>query len=250
MRTSIICLISRSTDYARYFYECLRRYTPELGVDADFLFVANDATGEVQRFLRARGYPHIIADNDHFTDAELAAKGFAFPEYISRVYQGVNKGMLHASGDEIVLMNSDNFVSPGWLQNLRKRLDKSRVVSPTLVQPHAAFPNPINQSLSLVKDCGLGLTTFREDDFVKWAETIKRDSWSVGNPFMPVLLYKWQAELVGLYPTGNLAGKDFSEIRHTGDTFFFLKLALAGIQHITVGDSIVYHLQEGEKYGK
>jgi hypothetical protein len=245
MQTSIICLIYRSTEYAKRFYECLLRYTPELGVDADFFFVANDATDEVLEFLVNNNYPHIIADNRHSSDEDLLQRGFARPEYISRVYQGFNKGIRHAQSDEIVLMNSDNFVSYGWLPNLRKRLARTCVVSPVLVQPHAVFPNPINGSVCLVKDFGRRLSGFREEDFVAWANTIKQDSQSIGNPFMPVLMYKWQAEIVGLYPEGNIADQQ-GRFKYAGDTYFYMKLATAGIRHINSNDSVVYHLQEGE----
>lgn len=250
MKTSIICLIYRSTDYACFFYNCLRRNTLELEEgDAEFFFVANDASDEVIDFLRDNDYPHIVSRNKHFTEHEMQIKGFAPPEYISRVYQGVNQGIRHAKTDEIVLMNSDNFVSRDWLTNLRKRLHRNCVVSPVLVQPHRVFPNPINHTLSLVKDFGRGLESFREDKFIQWADTIKIDSCSIGNPFMPVLMYKWQAELVGLYPEGNIAD-DNGKFKYAGDTYFYMKLNALGIQHINSNDSVVYHLQEGELYDK
>jgi hypothetical protein len=249
MRTSIICLIYKSTAYAQYFYENLRRYTPEISVDAEFFFVANDATPEVLDFLKSNNYPHLIATNKEYTVENLQSRGHSHPSYISRVYQGVNKGIRHAQSDEIVLFNSDNFVSPGWLPNLRKRLDKTCVVSPVLVQPHEQFQNPINKTLSRLANFGRGLREFREDDFVAWAETTKEDSVSMGNPYMPVLMYRWQAELVGLYPEGNIADND-GKFWYAGDTYFYMKLNLLNIRHINSNDSIVYHLQEGELYDK
>jgi hypothetical protein len=249
---TVICLVYQSTAYAKCFYESLHRHTPELqSGEARLLFVANDATEEVLTFLRENDYPFVENNNPKQTLADLKQRGYAWPDYIARVYRGYNFGIQHAETPEIVLMNSDNFVSRGWLHNLRKRLDNNRVVSPVLVQPHAVFPNPINGTHSRVMDFGRRLDDFEkmEPHFVAWAETIKQDSVGIGNPFMPLLLYKWQAEVAGGYPCGNIAD-DAGNIKLTGDTYFFKKLAALGIEHINANDSIVYHLQEGEKYEK
>jgi hypothetical protein len=249
---TIICLVYQSTEYAKCFYESLHRHTPELqSGEACLLLVANDATEEMLNFLRDNNYPYVEHNNPKLTMEDLRPLGYAYPDYIARVYGGYNFGIRQTKTREIVLMNSDNFVSRGWLHNLRKRLDHSRVVSPVLVQPHDVFPNPINKTHSLMADFGRSLADYRarEQQFVDWAETIKRDEVGIGNPFMPLLLYKWQADLVGGYPLGNIAD-DLGNIKLTGDTFFFEKLAALGIEHVNSNDSIVYHLQEGEKYKK
>lgn len=251
-KVTIICLVYQSTDYAKCFYESLQQHTPELQTgEARLMIIANDATEEMLAFLRENNYPFIEHRNPKCNIEDLNQRGYAGPDYIARVYNGYNCGIQNADTPEIVLMNSDNFVSSGWLKNLRKRLDKNHVVSPVLVQPHGVFPNPINGTHSLVMDFGCGLESFKKNEarFVAWAETIKQNSVGIGNPFMPLLLYKWQAELAGGFPEGNIADID-DKIKFSGDTYFFRKLDLLGITHINSNDSVIYHLQEGEKYNK
>lgn len=251
-QVTIICLVYKSVEYAAFFIDHLEKVTPELqSGEAELLMVANDATDDVKAFIRRSGHPFLEVSNTRKTLAELNQHGYAWPEYISRVYRGYNSGIRHSDSREIVLMNSDNFPAMGWLYNLRKRLDRSRVVSPLLVQPHSPFPNPINHSLSMVHDFGGTLNEFRavKQDFINWAEKKSKNAVCAGNPFMPVLAYKWQIELVGYFPEGNIAKAD-NEILLTGDTLFFKKLGLVDIHHISSCDSIVYHLHEGERHKK
>ena len=85
-KVSIICLIYQSPEYADYFYDNIMAYTPEIeSGEAEFFFVANDATTEVLELLKKRGYPHYVNNNPHYTNEELFARGFSFPEYMARV---------------------------------------------------------------------------------------------------------------------------------------------------------------------
>jgi hypothetical protein len=250
-KISIICLIYQSEEYAEFFYNNLVTHTPELkSGEAEFLFVANDATSNLLYFLKELCYPHVINNNPKYTEDELFKKGYAFPEYMSRVYMGYNFGMRYSQNPILMLVSSDNCFSSGWLQNLRKRLTPSNVVSPRLIQPKIPFPNPINHSECEVYDFGQGIDTFDEQAFLEKAKEISVDNESIGNAFMPLMIYKNNAESVGYYPEGNLHRGSYEWINRTGDTEFYLRLAEKGIRHITSDDSIVYHFNEGEKYLK
>jgi hypothetical protein len=203
----------------------------------------------VLTYLRENNLPYHINNNPPYTRDELFNMGFAFPEYINRVYRGYNCGIRVSNNPIVVLINSDNAFSPDWLRCMRNKLTDNTVVSSTLIQPRQFF-NPRNGSPCVVFNCGDSLSTFAEDKFINKALEIKRNSTSIGNAFMPLMLYKWQAESVGYYPEGNLHNGNYDSIRVTGDHEFINKLAVAGIQHITANDSIVYHFQEGEKYKK
>lgn len=243
---SIVCLIYKSIPLAEALYESVLKYTPLLkSGQAEFFFIANDPTEEVVEFLRAKNIPHYININEHLTEEELFSKGFATPEYMRRVYQGYNLGIQKARGQRLVLINSDNFFSRDWLENLLKYSDYKKVVSSTLIEPGqdrvGIFP------FAIEKDFGRTLDDFEEDEFQKYTERISKTGYMSGGAYMPCLLYKDVAVMAGLYPEGNLAEKSFNEVSRFGDEYFYDRLEEFGIEHLTAKDSVVYHLKEGEK---
>jgi len=250
-KISIISLIYQSVEYAEFVYNNLIKHTPELNCDeAEFYFVANDATDDVLKLLKEKNYPHFINNNIKRTEQELFNMGFAYPEYISRVYAGYNYGIRMSNNPIIMLINSDNAFSPDWLVNLKKRLTREVVVSSKIIQPHHRFTNPINLSVCEHYDFGQTIKNFNEEAFLKKVNEIKNDSISIGNLFMPIMLYKDIIEKVGYYPEGNLHNGKYNIISRTGDTEFFVRLNSIGVKHINSNDSIVYHFQEGEKHKK
>jgi len=246
VEVSIVCLIYKSKELAEALYESVLKYTPKLATgQAEFLFVANDPTEEVVEYLKLKSIPYYINTNSHLTEDELFQEGFGAPEYMRRVYQGYNFGVLRAKGQKVVLINSDNFFSEDWLENLLKYSDYKKVVCSTLVEPGqrnvGIFP------FAIEKDFGRNLQDFKENKFQEFAQTISTTGFTSGGAYMPCLLYKDVAIMAGLYPEGNIAGKSFGEVSRFGDEYFYDRLKEFGIEHITAKDSIVYHLKEGEK---
>ena len=250
-KISIISLIYQSTAYAQSVYENVMRHTPEIAAgEAEFFFVANDATDEVLNFLEDKDYPHYMNNNPHYTDAEKFAMGYAYPEYAGRVYMGYNFGIRAASNPIIMWINSDNRFSPNWLSNLKRRLTPFLIVSPRIIQPDTTFPNPINHTTCEVMNFGKGVNSFKEEAFLAKVKQISRDDVSVGNAFFPAMVYKKNIEAIGYFKEGNLHAGHYMNILETGDTHFYNQLAEMGIKHITVNDSIVYHFNQGEKFLK
>lgn len=248
---SIVCLIYQSVEYAEFVYNSVMKYTPEIASgEVEFYFVANDASDEVLQFLKNKNYPHYINNNHRYTEKELFNMGYSYPEYISRVYSGYNFGIKISNNPILVLINSDNAFSPGWLKNLKNKLNNNTIVGTKIIQGHHAFTSPKNNSKCVVYNCGFSITSFNESLFIKKVKEISHDSISVGNLFMPLMLYKEQAELVGYYPEGNIHNGAYNKIKITGDHAFINKLEAKGIRHITSNNSIVYHFQEGEKNNK
>lgn len=243
---SIICLIYKSSKLADMVYDSVIKYTPKLkeGI-AEFFFIANDPTPSLVEHLKKKKYPFYINNNKILTEKQLSKLGYGKPEYIRRVYRGYNFGIMKAKGKKIVLINSDNFFSEDWLENLLKYSEYKNVVSSTLIEPghktHGIFPEAIQ------KDFGDTTENYDNVGFQLFAKKIKKTGIKLGGAYMPCLLYKEAALLAGLYPEGNIKGESFDEIITYGDEFFYHKLALFGIKHITSKDSIVYHLKEGEK---
>ena len=140
-KISIISLIYKSACLADWVYGSVAKFTPMLDRgDAEFMFVANDPHPGLLHHLRDKGYPFIVNHNRRYTSDELFELGYAAPEYMSRVYRAYNQGVRRAAGDYIALINSDNYFSPDWLENLLKYSDRSRIICSTLIEPgHPRF---------------------------------------------------------------------------------------------------------------
>lgn len=243
---TIVCLIYKSKRLAEALYDSIVEYTPMLASgQAEFFFIANDPTEEAMEYLESKNIPHFVNMNEPLSNEKLFSMGVGAPEYMRRVYQGYNLGILKAKGQKVVLINSDNFFSRDWLENLLKYSDYQKVVCSTLVEPGqgkiGVFPYAIE------KDFGRTLDDFKEAEFEEFAEKNSKTGYTTGGAYMPCLLYKDIAVLAGLYPEGNLAGKSFDEVSRFGDEYFYDRLKEFGVEHITAKDSIVYHLKEGEK---
>jgi hypothetical protein len=246
VEVTIVCLIYKSKKLAKAIYDSLYKYTPKLrNGEAELLFVANDPTIELVKFLDSQGYPYIINANKHLSEKELFEIGCGKPEYMRRVYQGYNQGILHAKGQKVLLINSDNFFSEDWLENLLKYSDYKKVVCSTLVEPghdkFGVYPCAVH------KNFGRTIEEYKEKEFQKFVAKISKTGYTSGGAYMPCLLYKDIAVMAGLYPQGNIAGKKFDDITCYGDEYFYQKLKSFGVEHITAKDSVVYHLKEGEK---
>jgi len=246
LKVSIISLIYQSSRLADWVHDSVHRFTPmiERG-QAEFFFVANDPTPGLLAHLRERGYEHIVNVNQKYSDVELLAHGYGAPEYMSRVYRGYNEGIRAATGDYVVLINSDNAFSPDWLENLLKYSDRSHVISSTLVERDhpvfSVFPGAVHGEFG---DCP---DTYDEAAFLAFARRIRKTGLQAGGAYMPALFHRDIAIEAGLYPCGNIAGASFDDVARFGDEAFFDVLSALEVSHYTALDSISYHLKEGER---
>lgn len=246
VRVSIVSLIYRSSALADWVYESVHKFTPLIARgEAEFFFVANDPTPGLLRHLQDKGYSHITNVNKRYSEEELFAQGFGVPEHMSRVYRGYNEGIRAAKGDYVVLVNSDNYFSPDWLENLLKYSDRSKVVTSTLVERDhplfQVFPGAIHGEF------GASPSTFDQEAFLSFAARIRQTGLEPGGAYMPALFHTDVAIEAGLYPCGNIAGDSFSEVAKYGDEAFYDVLESMGVHHYTSLDSIAYHLKEGER---
>lgn len=243
IKVSIVCMIYKSPRFADWVYESVMKYTPMVHTgEAEFYFIANDPTEEVVSHLREKGYPFKIALHEKLNEQQLAELGFENREYLHRVYQAWNQGILCAKGERVCLINSDNYFSDNWLENLLKYSDYDTYVVPKLIEPRSRFGGYFWCADN--KEYGKTPDTFLQDEFIRYADRIRRVGIRRLGVFQPCLFYKDVAIKAGLYPEGNLINKDGSIT--TGDTSFSNTLRRMNVKHITSLDSIVYHLGEGE----
>jgi len=242
---SIATLIYKSTLFADAVFESIMKYTPYLkNGRAEFFFIANDASEKVLNHLKMKKYPFYEVNNIVYSEDELFSRGIGKPEYISRVYRGWNQAIIKSKANNVVLVNSDNYFSTDWLENLIKYYDENKIICSTLVErfhpKYGVFPGAIHQEF------GSTPLNFDEERFCSFVARTKKTGLQNGGAFMPCLFSKKKALEVNLYPEGNLAGKSFDDVIAYGDEVFFKKVAKIGVSHHTALDSICYHLKEGE----
>lgn len=237
---SIVCLIYKSVELARFVHEQVLRYTDMR--DKEFFFVANDATEDVLDYLRANYIPHFEWSNTEEQRREW---------YINNVYRAYNFGAEQARGDLVVFVNSDMAFSPGWLDALWEAYDGASAIASRLVESGKLTPG----QHAIERDFGRTPTDYREQDFVDFAETIREPSVADGGLYMPLLVRRDAFLSIGGYPEGNL--RPGSDIFHpdiallgepcvSGDNVMVQRLRSRGVYHRTASDSVVYHFQMGE----
>ena len=252
-KVSISALIYRSTVYADFVYNQIKKHTAKLleSGEAEFYFIANDASEEVLQHLRKMQYPFYVQTNQHHTDAELFAMGFGKPEYIHRVYKGWNRAIQEARGKYVCLVNSDMGFSEGWIENLLKHVTKECVVSSLLIERgHEKLGHfgDANGTGSIVVNCGKTPLSYNEAAFKAAAKRFGTpNKTTVGGVYMPLCFEKQTVLNAGGYPNGNLAGKNFNQVVAYGDAVLMEKLKKNGVRHITAWDSVAYHFQQGEQ---
>ena len=235
LTVSVVCLIYRSPAYARFVHDSFDRHTgagrgTRYG-NVEFTFVANDPTDKLLKFLRSSGLNHTVFRNPDPDE-----------HYMNRVYRAWNHGGMAASGDVLVFVNSDMAFAPDWLDNLLKRLDERTIVTSRLVESGKMRAG----KYGIERDFGTTHSKFDDKAFQEFARSVSKDKTEPGGLFMPCAIYADTFRRSGGYPIGNRAEPDGSTT--SGDAIFFYEtLRAMGVSHVTAFDSIVYHVQEGEK---
>ena len=234
----IIALIFKSTDYLDLIYNELKSDKCKVeGWNVSLRIVANDATSEVIEKLKTLDITYTIYNDPKPNDY-----------YLNRVYRCWNYAGKTSESDNICFVNSDMVFSDGWLDNLLKHHDGVNIPCSRLIESGKMRSGAHGISF----DCGRGPTTI---DHTKWERISKEfslDEIRPGGLFMPVLFETKRFIESGMYPEGNLYHNGIGNLGHflkSGDAHFFQdNLANRyGMKHITVFNSLVYHIQEGEK---
>lgn len=236
----VVGMIYKSTQYLDLLCaELQKSYTLNVdGWKVGIRIVANDATEQVLEALKTCGVPYSIYNDKKPQDY-----------YLNRVYRCWNYCGTSSKYDNICFVNSDMVFSDNWLSNLLRH------------------HNGVNIPCSRLVESGklLSGTYGISQDFGRHANHIDRSGWEVfvaknvanqihsNGLFMPCVFEKMRFVESRKYPEGNIyrdgIGTRNGDVIKSGDAYYFYDILTSqfGMRHITVFDSLVYHIQEGEK---
>jgi hypothetical protein len=238
MHVTIIGLIYRSVQYLEWMMHGIRSYgLTSSQHQVEYLIVANEPTISVAKKLQDDKLVHITYHDPRPSDY-----------YLNKVYRAHNFGAQNAKGEVIVFVNSDLGYTSGWLDNLLRELNKGTIPVSRLVESAKMLSGKYGVS----KNFGRHPNEFRESEFQQFAGSIKEQCTKPGGLYGPVAFYREDFLRAGCYPEGNIyqggAGRvDTPFVRPADEHFFYHNPIMKEKQHITVFDSIIYHVIEGEK---
>jgi len=235
----IISLIFKSVDYLDLIYQELKSDKCKIdGWNVGVRIVANDATPEVLNRLKELDIPYTIYNDPKPNDY-----------YLNRVYRCWNHAGITSEYDNICFVNSDMVFGEKWLDNLLKHHDGTNIPTSRLVESGKMRSGTHGISFN----CGRNPKNIDFELWEKFSEHTKKDEVHEKGLFMPCVFEKNRFIESGLYPEGNIYKDGIGTLHphgviQSGDDWYFRKLEKDyNMKHITVFDSLVYHIQEGEK---
>ena len=241
----IIAMIYKSVDYLEFILNQFKSESFKVpGWDVGVRLVANDATNEILEALATSNTPYTIYNDPKPEDF-----------YLNRVYRCWNYGGRTSTYDNICFVNSDMAFGEDWLVNLLKHHDGHNIPCSRLVES-GRIPVAIARH-GIAKNFGTSPREFDGAAFQSFVTSVREDRVVNWGLLMPCIFEKARFMEAGLYPEGNIfltesgfeIGRPNDILVHSpGDVYFFDEVLVKkfNMKHITVFDSIVYHIQEGE----
>jgi len=233
----IIGLIYKSLDYLELLNNQLKSdYCKVDGWDISVRIVANDASDKIIEKLKTLNISYSIY-NDHKAN----------DYYLNRVYRCWNFAGQTSNYDNICFVNSDMVFTENWLFNLLKHYDGINIPTSRLIES-GKMPSGAH-GISI--DCGKNPKNLNFEKLNQAAKIISENKILNKGLYMPCIFEKSRFIESGMYPEGNIYLDGVGTLNgflQSGDDWYFRKLEnIYGMKHITVCDSLVYHIQEGEK---
>jgi len=233
----VISLIFKSVDYLELIYNELKSNKCKVdGWNINYRIVANDATEDILEKLKSLDIPYTIYNDPKPNDY-----------YLNRVYRCWNFAGETSDFDNICFVNSDMVFSDGWLENLLKHHNGINIPTSRLVESGKMRSGTYGISI----DCGKNPKKIDYELWEKVNTSMREDNAYSGGLFMPCILEKKRFIESGMYPEGNIYTDGVGTLNgfiQSGDDWYFRKLeSNYGMKHVTIFDSLVYHIQEGEK---
>ena len=237
----VVSLIFRSVQYLNFMVSQLKSEFCEVdGWDVGVRIVGNDPTQEVIDELKKIDIPYDIFIN-------LNREEY----YLNRVYRAYNYCITSSKYENICLVNSDMAFSKDWLKNLLKYYDGINIPCSRLVESGKKVSGQWALNMGNAH-FGRHPKDLRMKDWLQFAEIIKENITKPGGLYMPCVLNKQRIIEAGLYPNGNIyvdgVGTCNGYPVRAGDDYFFHDVLEKkfGMKHITIFNSLVYHIIEGE----
>ena len=235
----LISLIYKSTTYLNLIVsEFSKLYCTADGWNVGVRVVANDADTSILNVLPNLNIPYSIYNDPTPEDY-----------YLNRIYRCWNYAGKTSTYDNICFVNSDMIFSDGWLSSLLKHHNGINIPCSRLIESGKLLSgaNAIGNM-----NFGRKADDVRYEEWYSFANKTKSNRVVNGGLFMPCVFEKERFIQSGMYPEGNIyqdgkAGSMTGNVIDSGDAWYFKSLeSRFGMKHITVFDSLVYHIQEGE----
>lgn len=236
----VISLIYKSVDYLHFITNQLKSDNCKVdGWDVKVRLVLNDATDKIIEEVKSLDINYTIYNDKIPGDY-----------YLNRVYRCWNFAGETCEADNICFVNSDMMFSENWLTNLLKHHDGINIPTSRLVESGKLGTAPGRHGV--INNLGGRLNNLNYIGFIDFANQISEDRVEPSGLLMPCVFEKERFMESGMYPEGNIyttgVGNFGDPVVSPGDIYYFDRLEKEyGMRHITVFDSIVYHIQEGEK---
>lgn len=235
----LIAMVYKSIEYTEHILEELRSTIAPSNWKINIRVIANDPHPTLIDYIEEE-FPYnspFVFYNDPKPD----------DYYLNRVYRCWNYAGFTSKADSICFINSDMMFSPNWLINLLKHHDGTKIPCSRLVESGKL----LSGQYAVSKDFGRHPTQLNREEWYKYAEEIHKDMAPYGGLFMPCILETQRFKESGGYPEGNIyrdgPGTLNGPVIQSGDDWYFRKLEKEyKMKHVTVFDSLVYHIQEGE----
>ena len=237
-RVEIISLIFKSVDYLDLIYKELKSEKCKVeGWEVGLRIVANDANQKVLDRLKELDIEYTIY-NDPIPD----------DYYLNRVYRCWNYAGKTSKYENICFVNSDMIFAEKWLENLLKHHDGKNIPTSRLIES-GKMPSGTH---GFSYNCG---KTAKQINYQLWDSVSKKYSLNEirnGGLYMPCVFETQRFIESEMYPEGNIYHNGIGKLGimiKSGDAYYFQNILenKYDMKHITVFDSLVYHIQEGEK---
>jgi hypothetical protein len=238
MKLEVISLIFRSTKFLKFTENQMLKYCKNFDdIEVSHRIIANDATKNVLEAATDCSIPVWEFNNTNPNEY-----------YINRVYRAYNYGIKTSEADLVCIVNSDNGYHEDWLLPLVEWHKKGYLPASRLIES-GKMPSGTN---GITKYFGSSTENYDEEGFKAWAKSYMSPGILKGGLYMPALFDKNEFLAAGMYPEGNIynngIGTCNGRVVIAGDAWFFKKFEKkTGRQHVTPSNSLVYHIQEGEK---